>query len=83
MEIVITKHIGGHPASFESEAKDGPQHQDGDIVWNHSQDKAWDRIHYVGHEKTELSAKPADTQQKHIRWGLLSKEETLESQNIF
>lgn len=67
-DIIITQHVAGHPASFDGEAERGPEHQDGDVVWSHSQSEACDHIQYVGHQETELPAKPA-----HRKDGILFK----------
>lgn len=58
--MTVTQNVAGHPAAFDREAEHRPEHQDGDVVWSHSQSEARDHVQYVGHEETELPAKPAD-----------------------
>lgn len=68
---MITQHIWGHPASFDTEAKDGPEHKDGDVVWRYSHCDPCYCIQNVGHQETDLPAKPAEWNGKYIRWGFV------------
>lgn len=61
--LIITQHIYGHPASFDAEAEDGPEHQDDDVVWYYSQTDSCYDVYHVGHEETLHSSK--STQRKN------------------
>lgn len=62
--LIITQHVYGHPASFDAEAEDGPEHQDDDVVWYYSQTDSCYDVYHVGHEETLHSSKSTEKKQK-------------------
>lgn len=58
-KVIITQHVWGHPSSFDPEAEDDPEHEDGDVVWRHSQHDPSDPVEDVGQEEAESPAEPA------------------------
>ncbi len=67
VNVALTQHISGYPASFHSESVERPEDQQGHVVRSHGHQDPCNPVQQAGHQEAHLPAKPEDRRRAKIR----------------